>query len=221
MQELTSRFEALEIRVRALETKNRRLQASLALAIVCVAATAAIAAAAPHTLTGTSLILTDSSGHTRVKLDASALLFTSASGTKLANFWADPAKGAGLVFFDGQHANGRLGIGMWGKDVPGIGIENGSGDSIAWLGQEKYGSSLVLYDGAGKKRLSGEAGKDTDDFNVFGPDGNIRAQLYVDSEKAGVAVRDASGAQRWHAYVSDAAHMKLFDSSGAVEWSQP
>jgi hypothetical protein len=220
MEELASRLNGMEARLRSLERQNRVLRTGMALGAVCVAASIAMAAAAPRTLSGGSLVLTDASGNKRVKLDATGLLFLSPNGKTLASFWANPKSGAGLVFFDGQHSNGRLGIGMWGKDA-GIGMEDASAKEAAWLGQEPFGTSLQLFDAASKKRLTAEAGTMTSDFNVFAPNGKNRAQLYTDSDTAGVDVRDASGLARLHGYVDSSAHFKLLDSSNSTIWSAP
>ena len=220
MENFAARLESVEARLQVLERQNRALRASVAIGVVCVAATLAVAAASPRTISAEKLILTDSSGHARVMLGEKGLYFTGPSGKKLANFWADPKTGSGVVFFDGKGVEGRLGIGMWGKDA-GIGIEKVGGGEMAWFGQQTYGSSLQLFDASGKKRLSAEAGNDSSNFNVFGESGKPRAQLYIAKNEAGVGVNDAAGFARIIASMSDAPHVKLYDSGGGAIWSAP
>jgi hypothetical protein len=220
MDSAESRLAALELKFRMLEVHHRQLKSIIALIAVGFAAVLVVAAAAPRTITAGKLVLTDGDGHARVRLDATGLTFLAASGNRLANFWADPKVGAGLVFFDGSRKNGRLGIGMWGK-YPGLGIDDTQGHERAWFGEESYGSAIELFDIKAKKRLTAEAKVDEPFLSVLDSAERTRVGVYVTVGDSGVVLTDARGTSRARMYFSDKPALQLYGSSGQTVWSAP
>lgn len=215
-----SRLAALESKFNKLEVQHRRLKSIVALIAVGFTAALVVAAAAPRTITAGKLVLTDADGHTRVRLDSTGLYFTAGNGNKLANFWTNQKIGAGLVFFDGSRKGGRLGIGMWGK-YPGLGIDDAQGHERAWFGEESYGSSVDLFDGKTKKRLTVQAKADEPFLSVLDSSERTRVGLYVTASDSGLVLTDARGTSRARMYFSDKPALQLYGSSGQTVWSAP
>ncbi len=219
MDSFDFRLKALEAKIDALETQNRRWKTGTFVAAACVAASLALIAASPST-SSQKISLVDPSTGVRVELGGKGLKFTNSAGKALANFWVDPKMGSGLVFSD-QNGHGRVGIGMWGKSA-GLGIDAVTTKERVWLGEEDKGTSFNLYDAANVKRLTANAWTGDSQLYLSDKNGKYRTSLYAGGDgESGFVAWDADQKPRARVFVSDKPGVNLLTADGTSQWSAP